>query len=303
MDLGTQVDYTNDAPWKGLGTDIDKKSTAKAMLAKAKLDWKVERQPIFLEGGVPIEGFASLTRDSDNKVFDIVGSRYTPVQNQQAFEFFLDFIAAGDAKMKTIGSFKGGRIVWGLADLGTGFELKGGDKVGGYLLCVCPHEQGKSLIFKTTTVRIWCMNTLAMAIREKGQTEWRMGHRVAFEGVKVNEARTALGIARDQVGEFEVNAKLLQKQKMSADDAASVFKKIFKNEETENSRRIAQLIDIYERAPGAVPGNAWGVLNAVTYYADHVASRSADKRMTNAWLGRTANQKEEALKVLLEMAS
>lgn len=310
MDLGVKTDYTNDAPWKGLGSDIDGKAKVGEMLKKAKLNWKVERRPIHLSSGNSevvgdeIDGFAALTRDSDDKVFDIVGSRYTPVQNEQAFEFFLDFIHAGKAKMQTIGSFKGGRIVWGMADLGTEFVLKGGDKVKGYLLCVCPHEQGKSLIFKTTTVRVWCMNTLAMAIREKGMNEWRMGHRVAFDGVKVTEARTALGIARDQIGEFETNAKKLQKLKMSQADMIDVLKPVFQKDAGEGdelSRRMAQLVDIYERAPGAQPGNAWGVLNAVTYYADHVASRTADKRLTNAWLGRTANQKEAVLATLLEM--
>lgn len=307
MDLGVKTDYTNDAPWATLGSDVDKNATAKAMLKKAKLDWKTERRPLYTnandgKGTFEIDNFAALTRDVDGKVFDIVGSRYIPTQNEQAFEFFLDFIHAGKAKMQTIGSFKGGALVWGMADLGTEFVLKGGDKVKGYLLCVCPHLQGKSLVFKTTTVRVWCMNTLAQAIAEKGMTEWRMGHRTAFEGVKVEQARTTLGIAREQVGEFETIARKLQKLKLSQSDFEDVMKPIFGGDkEATDNKRMKQLIDIYENAPGAQPGNGWGALNAVTYYADHVASRTPDKRLTNAWLGRTGLQKEKVMATLIEM--
>jgi phage/plasmid-like protein (TIGR03299 family) len=295
MDMGVQI------PWDGLGTDINKSAGVKAALKKAKLDWTVERRALQLnDGGGDIKDFSALVRDSDDKVFDIVGSRYTPVQNEQAFTFFMEFVEAGGAKMETIGSFGGGKIVWGMANLNAGFELKGGDKVGGYLLCVCPHEQGKSLVFKTTTVRVWCMNTLAMALRQKNQTEWRMTHRTAFEGVKVAEAKVALGIARDQIGEFEKNAKLLQKLKVSKEEFIELIAPVYGNDKENDNKRMQQLIDAYENAPGAQPGNGWGAINAVTYYADHMASRTPDKRMTNAWLGRTSIQKELILERLLE---
>jgi hypothetical protein len=66
--------------------------------------------------------------------------------------------------------------------------------------------------------------------------------------------------------------------------------------------RLQALMAAYVNAPGAQEGNGWGLLNAVTYYADHMASRTADKRLSNAWLGRTAGQKEKVLDKLLQMA-
>lgn len=295
--------YTNEVPWHGLGFHkAGGWKTVKSLIKDAKIDWTVDRRSIHTADGVEIEGFASLTRSSDQKILDIVGSRYQPVQNEQAFEFFKEFVEAGKATLETAGSLKGGKVVWGLAKLGTGFKLRGDDQVNGYLLCICPHEQGKSLVFKTTAVRVVCQNTLSMALREKG-TEWRMGHRTAFDGVKIDQAKTALGIAREQIGEFEKNARILQKINLSLDDAIKILEPIYGSEtKGADSPRMKQLIDIYERAPGAQPGNAWGVLNAVTYYADHVASRTSDKRLTNAWIGRTALQKETVLEKLLELA-
>lgn len=296
------IAYTNEVPWHGLGFHkAGGWKNVKSLIKDAKIDWQIERKPIFTADGTEIKGFASLTRDSDGKIMDIVGARYIPTQNEDAFSFFHEFVEAGNAHLETAGSLKGGRVVWGLAKLDKGFELKGNDKVNGYLLCVCPHEQGKSLLFKTTAVRVVCQNTLSMALG-KGGTEWRMGHRTAFDGVKVEEAKKALGVARDQIDEFESNVRKLQKLKFTEDKVIDFLGPIFGSEvKGSDNKRMKQLIDIYENAPGAQPGNAYGVLNAVTYYTDHVASRTADKRLTNAWLGRTSKQKELVLARLLEL--
>src|SRR4051812_2141958 len=118
------VAYTNEVPWYGFGFKVDGNQTVKQMLKAAKLDWRVERTPLFIEGRKePVEGFAALVRDKDNAVFDIVGAQYKPVQNEQAFDFFNEFVKAGKASMETAGSLRGGRIVWGLAALKQSFTL------------------------------------------------------------------------------------------------------------------------------------------------------------------------------------
>lgn len=302
--------YTAEVPWHGLGFKVNGKQSVKQMLKAAKLDWNVEKRNMFLhnDGGTVTEvpDFFALMRDKDNKFLDVVGKQYTPVQNEQAFEFFNDFVKAGKATMETAGSLKGGKIVWGLAKMGHNFTLPGNDKVEGYLLCVCPHEQGKSNIFKVTTIRVVCNNTLSLALRSAG-AEHRRAHRGEFNASSIETAKQALGIAHDQLSEFEKTAKQLQRKKVSKETTIKTLLPIFSaGDKYEDfikrpTPRLTHILNALEKAPGAQPGTAWGVLNAVTYYADHIASRSADKRLTNAWLGRTANQKEQVLKALLEL--
>lgn len=300
--------YTNTLPWGGLGKHKEGGwKNVGALIKDAQLDWKVERSPIYekLDDSHELKevpGFAALRRSSDGKVFDIVGSRYVPTQNEEAFAFFKEFVEAGDATLDTAGALKGGRVVWGLARLGKGFELKGGDHVDPYLLCICPHEQGKSLMFKTLAFRPWCSNTITAGLRG-ALTGWRMGHRTAFGDIKIADAKKTLGLARENLDDFEKNARLLQKLKMTKQEVIDLLAPIYGSEKKgDENKRMQTLIDIYENAPGAQPGNGWGALNAVTYYADHIASRTADKRLTNAWLGRTAMQKELVLAQLLEKA-
>ena len=300
--------YTNEVPWHGLGTRIDKAPTVDKMIKLAGLDWTVERAPMFVDGK-EVPGFAALQRSSDKKILDVVGAHYKPVQNVDAFKFFVEFVEAGGATMETAGSLRGGKLVWGLADLKVSFKMKNGnDRVKGYLLVVSPHEQGKSFIIRFTTVRVVCNNTLTLALSYAGQ-EWRINHRTTFDEVRIDQAKDALGIARDQLGEFERNAKLLQKLNMKAAEIIKVLapvyqpthevKDLLKDNDLLNAKMRA-VMGALEHAPGAEPDNAWGVLNAVTYYSDHIASRTTDKRLTNAWLGKTAKQKEVVLASLLE---
>ncbi len=321
--------YTNQVPWHGLGFRITNPKSIKTILKDAKLDWTVDRRPLAFGDVLPdgsasftlpvdkqrVPDFAALVRDRDNKVLDIVGSRYQPVQNDQVFEFLREFVEAGKGTLETAGSLRGGKLVWALIKLNASFKLKGDDVINGYLLVVSPHQQGKSLIIKFTTIRVVCNNTLVLALRD-GKTEFRMTHRSLFDNEMMAKAKDVLGIAREQLGVFEENARKLQSIKIDPIRAIKILApiyqpnvevadllKAYKEEGLDGvSPRMRELLTINEKAPGARPENGWGLLNAATYYSDHVASRTPDKRLTNAWLGRTAQQKEKVLVSLLENA-
>lgn len=310
--------YTNQVPWHGLGYRVDEAPSVNKMLKIAKLDWHVAKQPLFTTADTPkaekldVEDYYALVRDKDNSVLDVVGRQYRPVQNKDSFEFFKEFVEAGKAKMETAGSLRGGRYVWGLANLNHSFKLANNDEVKGYILVASPHEQGKSLIIKFTTVRVVCNNTLTLALRTGG-TEFRMAHRVEFDAKMRDKAKEVLGIAHNQMEEFEKNAQRLKKRKMSRQDAINalsityqpdaILKQLMEDFDKNANPTMKRLMDIMENAPGADPTTAWGVLNAVTYHVDHIASRTTDKRMTNAWFGKGESRKQLTLNTLLRMTA
>ena len=297
--------YTNEVPWHGLGFSLKTAPTVKEMLKAAKIDWKVERVPMFTEDGTEVPEFAALRRSNDGKVLDVVGSRYQPVQNSEAFEFFQEFVKAGNATMETAGSLRGGKFVWGLANLKTEFKLPGNDRVKGYVLCFNPHQQGKRMLYKTTSVRVVCNNTLDIALKGAGNV-WRMSHARTFNEAAIKEAKETLGLAREHFHDFEKTAQKLKKKTLTREKMIEILALTFQPDATLKellndglNRKMEMLLQINEKAPGADPGTAWGALNAVTYYADHVASRTPDKRLSNAWLGKTATQKQRVLNDLL----
>ena len=303
--------YAGQVPWHGLGVQVDHDLSVQEMLVQAGLDWEVELIPVKIEGKI-VPGFFGMTRSTDRKVFDICGNRYNPTQNHQAFEIFHDFVEAGEATMETAGSLKGGRYVWGLANLDASFTLPGKDKVDGYLLCGCPHEQGKSLIFKRTQIRVVCHNTLTAALRDKSGT-FRFVHRSKFGKGQIAKAREVLGLARDDIRQFERDAKALVELEIKLSKMISIVAPIMLPKATPDkimdmikspdayTPRMKDIMKSYTQAPGATPGNAWGVLNAVTHYTDHIASRTQDTRLTSAWFGKSARQKTAVYEKLIEL--
>lgn len=308
--------YTNEEPWHGLGTYVADAPSVEEMIRIAGLDWTVEKRKLITAHNlVPLKRWFALTRTSDGSVFDVVGSRYTPIQNTEAFKFFKEFVEAGDATMETAGSLRGGRFVWGLANLNQSFTLNGNDEVKGYILVGAPHEQGKSLIIRLTNIRVVCNNTLSLALREVGP-EFRMAHRQTFDETMIQTAKETLGLAREQLAEFEENARILKATPMTTQQVIEVCAQIMcpeldeekvaqaiENLEEKGTPRLKKIIDCYEKAPGADPGNAWGALNGITYYSDHIASKSQDNRLTSAWFGDTAKKKERALEALLQLSA
>lgn len=301
--------FANATPWHGLGNRVDPTVSIEEMTRAAGLDWEVQPYRLFAE----IDGHrvnvdrAAFVRSSDRKVLTIASESWKPFQNRDAMEFFRDFTETGNITLETAGSLRGGRIVWGLAALHHSYEVTEGDKVAGYLLLISPHEVGKSNSVRVTSVRVVCANTMAMALAA-GSAHYSQTHASEF---KADRAKEVVAAAIDQFMGNEKTSKKLAALKMSREDTIRVLAPHFQPDtEIEDllkkdalNRRFEQVLESVNTAPGALPNNAWGVLNGVTHWADHVAGRNADTRLTRAWLGRTGRIKQRVMTDLLRRAS
>ena len=300
--------FAHETPWHGLGVRVDGSASVDQMIAAAGLDWTVSKRKMFAEGAGEVPDQFALTRDSDGKVLSVVGNRWKPVQNKDAFEFFRSFVEKGGATMETAGSLSGGKRVWGLANLNAGFELKGGDVVKGYLLLMSPHIGGQSIVGKVTSVRVVCANTMAVAMRDQSKFEKRFSHVREFD---VASAQEAMGLAREAIVEFGDMAKKLRSLKMSREEAVRILAQVYQpgeealvvEQEDAANPSMKSVLTAYTSAPGALPGTAWGVLNAVTFHADHKAGKSADARLTSAWMGTEASRKDKVYAELVKLAA
>lgn len=303
------IAWTNEVPWHGLGTKVADNLTTTQMLKAAKLDWTVSKQPLVTEAGVKVPGFFGLMRDSDDSVLDVTGPDYTPVQNVDAFKFFDTFLKAGNAKLDTAGSLNDGKMVWGLASLGKSFTLAGKDRVDSYLLAVIPHQQGKTLKYMSTNIRVVCNNTLTMALKAGSSNVFKHIHRKDFTEATVEEARKVITNTHEQFAEFHAHAETLSKKKFTSAASVEYLAGVFEPNDKladvmrKPSRPLQLAIAALEHAPGAniasAKGTAWGALNAVTYTVDHLMGRKVDRRLARAWLGKTAELKRQALELAI----
>jgi phage/plasmid-like protein (TIGR03299 family) len=305
--------YAGEVPWHGLGKRVLPDLTPEQMMEEAGVNWTVRKVPAFanVDGrNVPVDR-AALVRDSDGKVLSVVGTDWNPVQNSEAFEFFNDFVAAGDMEMHTAGSLRDGQIVWALAKVKDSFSLAGGrDQVDSYLLFTNPQMYGKSIDVRFTPIRVVCNNTLTLSLNTKSDNMVKVSHRTEFNADQVKET---LGIAHDKMSKYKEMGAFLSSKRYTGDTIVEYFKNVFPlvtNADEGKARKdiskgASTALDILESQPGAdfAPGSWWNAYNAVTYYTDHLAGRTADSRLTSAWYGPNRNLKLAALEKAVEFAN
>ena len=304
-----QMAYAGDLPWHGLGVKVPADLTPIQMLDAAGLNWSVEKVPAYAKiAGKQVKvGQSALVRSSDNSILDVVSDDWNPVQNEEAFEFFNEFVAAGDMEMHTAGSLKNGTIVWGLAKVKESFELFKGDKIDSYLLFSNFHRYGFSTDVRFTPIRVVCNNTLTLSLNSSVERMAKISHRKVFQPSNVKEM---LGIATHKLAKYKEMASFLGSKKAKEEDIIEYFCRIFpvsgsnENKRKEVSKNALTAFEILDSQPGAefAPGTWWQPFNAVTYLTDHLAGRSADTRLASAWYGSNKTLKTKALELAIEMA-
>lgn len=312
VDGVAQMAYAGDVPWHGLGKRVPADLTSDQMLEAAGLDWEVKKIKAYAfdednDNEVYDIGRSALIRTSDGKMLDVVSEDWNPVQNRVAFDFFNEYVSAGDMEMHTAGSLKGGQIVWGLAKIKQSFELFKGDQIDAYLLFSNFHKYGFSTDVRFTPIRVVCNNTLTLSLNSKVERMVKISHRKQFDPGNVKEM---LGIATDKLTKYKEMAAFLGSKKAKGEDIVEYFKRVFPmsggNEEKKNevSKNAQTALDILHTQPGHeyAEGTWWQPFNAVTFMIDHLVGRSADTRLTSSWYGSNKNVKTKALELAVEMA-
>jgi phage/plasmid-like protein (TIGR03299 family) len=304
-----QMAYAGSVPWHGLGVKVPADLTPEQMLEAAGLNWTVEKIPAYAEvAGKQVKiGQSALVRSFDDKILDVVSDDWNPVQNENAFEFFNEFVATGDMEMHTAGSLRGGQIVWGLAKVKESFELFKGDQIDSYLLFSNFHKYGFSTDVRFTPIRVVCNNTLTLSLNSSVERMAKISHRKAFNPENVKDM---LGVATDKLSRYKDMAQFLGSKKAKNEDIVEYFKRVFpvtgSNEKKQKdiSKSAQTALEILHVQPGAeyAAGTWWQPFNAVTYLTDHLAGRSADTRLTSAWYGYNKGLKTKALELAIEMA-
>jgi len=306
VDGKAQMAYVGALPWHGLGTKVEGDITPDQFQKVAGLDWTVEKQDMITANGVKVPNKQALVRTSDNTVLDTVGSGWNPVQNSEAFDFFQEYVLAGNMEMHTAGSLKNGQLVWALAKTNESFELFKGDVTENYFLFTNPHQFGKAINIRMTPIRVVCNNTLTLSLSAKSDSMITVNHRKEFD---VEEVKEQMGIAREKMEQYKSMAEFLGSKRYSPDNVVNYFNEVFgspaKSDDKIFTSRNAKIAhENLQEQPGAefAEGSWWQAFNSVTHMTDHLQGRSTDGRLTSAWYGRNRKVKLKALDKALEYA-
>lgn len=307
------------SPWSGIGRDLDHGISVEEVLNQAGLNWEVDKSPAMFvvdtyDKPIMVRHTDSCTlyRKDNNFPLDHVSDDWEPVQNRQAFEFIDQFVKAGDMTMDTAGQFQDGRIVWCLARLNQGaFEVFPGDEIKPYMLFTNFHKYGRATDIRLTPTRVSCLNSLMMALSNKGDLSFNLTHKYKFDP---EVAMRALGVAKAKIEEYQSLTKLLASKRYTAESLISYFKDVFPSAITAKTKKGSGVeslsvpaktaFDMINVQPGANFGEGtwWQAFNATTFVADHVLGKSQDTRLTSSWYGVNRQRKVNSANLAREYA-
>ena len=150
-------------------------ATVAEALEEAGTNWEVELVPIFTEvstGGdfVAVEGSQAVRRADNGRALGIVGGKYRPLQNVDAFGILQPLMDQGLATWATAGALRHGRDVWGsvaLAVDGLAAEVYAELGLRAYASVHNNHGGNAVGCAMTHATRVVCANTLRYAMGER----------------------------------------------------------------------------------------------------------------------------------------
>lgn len=314
--------YRGETPWHGLGVSMEPNADLAMWRKEAGLDWTAKKADIGFGAEVQdvnrtcllrtvYEDRKVLYRDDTGAGLGIVGNGFQIVQPAEVSEFFHDLCDHQGFEMETMGSLKGGAVIWALAKTGDAFRLKGQDEVKGYVLLSTSFDGSRRTEAKWTSVRVVCNNTLQFS--DSDAPSIAVTHRSKFDAAVAKE-RLGLSTAWTQ---FRDNAEQMAETAVTPEQTVEFFANVYhglKLKETTLTdaqdksleKTVKRLTEQYLNAPGAklksADGTVWGLVNAVTHDIDFERrSHTQDTRLTSAWYGDGAKVKDRAWSAAKEL--
>ena len=309
----TSMFYSGAVPWHQLGRRLDKPATATEAMEAANLDYTVVKKPLKAiihnkhYADVP-NAFATVRTDT-NVVLGVVGSRYEPVQNRDAFSFFDPLVDRSEAIYHTAGVLGKGEKIWLLAKLPDYIRVgKKGDPIEKFVLLYNSHDGSSVVRCKLTPIRVVCNNTLTAALSGAEQ-EVRIRHTPSATE-KLQEAHKLLGLTNQLYTQLDYIFNRMALRKVSPQQLVEYCKTLVPdNPEAENNTRTEnirnQILYLHDDIPEAKmhKGTLFGLVNATSEYCDHNGDqKDPSKQLRSIWFGGSGEQlKQRAFKLAESM--
>lgn len=310
--------------WHQLGTVLETAPQTSAEAIKAaKLDWPVELQQIYAksstgESVLVDDAWATMRIDREHGSIPlgVVGARYTPLQNEEAFTFFDPIVADKIAAYETAGSLRDGKKVWILAKMNSELMVGQDDKIEKYILLSNSHDGSNALTVKISPTRVVCANTLSAAIRHNvGISDTINIRHTKSINDKLQQAQKTLETVNKS---YEILGKIWSKMteiKMAPVEVSEYVNSVFETatkKETASKQLQSVRAEVHQLISSGTGqhlesafGTLWGAYQGITEHVTHSISTrknsSLDTHMDNLWFGRLRDKIDLAFDVALNV--
>ncbi len=323
--------YTGAEPWHGLGQQLEPGADIETWKTAAGFNWQIERSPVMYtwtdengERQAQVWDKRHVLYRSDNgNALSVMSNQYQLVQPSQVFDFFADICEEYSFELETAGMLQDGATYWALAN--TKFASKiNGDSYKNYLMMATSCNGTMATTGSFSTIRTVCKNTLDYSLSMAKGDQVKCYHSKQFSPAQFKKALglvdwestiESFAAEMDQLSEVTVDletaesffANLLrtpEQQALAVAKAAAISEATGEDKEVRKIRGLENLLESYNDAPGAVPGSAYGLIQGVTHWVDHV--RGGDdqaKNLNSAWFGQGASMKSLAMERARELVA
>ena len=302
--------YVNEVPWHGLGKKLTAAPTIGEAIVAAGLDWEVGLKDLQTVDGTAVPARATY-RKTDNRILGVVGPRYVPLQNKDAFNWFQPFVDSKEVALHTAGSLHEGEKVWVLAEIQSGHsEIVKGDEIAKFVLLSNSHNGTSSIRVGFTPIRVVCANTLAMAHSDDGSKLIRINH-TKSAGESLEKVREVMNLVNQQFEATAVQYRALATKQFNQKDVLRYVNIMLNCEfdvEADISTRTKNIrTNILNRIEGknqklpGVSGTWWAAYNGYTEHLNYESGNNANTRLDKLWFN-PENNSRKALKVALQLS-
>lgn len=309
-------------PMGAVGVTVDGAMTAKEAIDKAGLNWTVSKRPVLFQSGY--EGQVGrilkempdkfvIARDDNDKGLGVLTDRYEILQNKTAFDFTDALAQEKLGTYEMAFSLKGGRRIVIMFKLPDTVMVLGKDPITGYVMFTTTHDGSGSVMGAYTPKRMFCLNQLN-GIMEGAS--FKIRHTQTMHS-KVDMARNALGIAKQNTQDMLDKAEAMARTKLTQSMIDEVMKGInLDKQDDESTKRLntrEHILTLQENGYGhgipEIRNSLWTMYNAVTQHVDHKWSNvhtskgfeGAQKSVESSMFGAGARLKTTALDVVLSL--
>ena len=298
--------------WHGLGQIVKEAMTSKQAIELAGLGYEVIKVPMNAEvagvGQFPVPDKFATVRTDNNEVLGVVGTKYTIVQNKDAFLFFDSIVGQGQAIFETAGVLGRGERIFVSAKMPNYIRIAGTDDLTEvYVILTSSHDGSGSVIAAVTPIRIVCANTLRLGL-QNAVNKVAIRHTANVEN-NLMQAHKVLDITNKYTLQLNEMFNQLSLKRVSDQQVKELVGELFKGSKEEESTRAKNIqesvLTSYYTGIGQekILGTAWGVLNGITHFTSHAKDyKNQDAKMESLVMDGTASKiNDEAFKMLVAL--
>lgn len=309
--------FSGQTPWHGLGKQQNEMMTSEQALREAGLNYEVGLLPvkITIEGKdyVVPDRFATYRKDI-NLPFCTVGSKYTVIQNTEAFKFIDSVLGRKEAVIETAGALFNGEKVFITCKLPNNIRMKGtNDIIENFLVLVNDFTGSDPLYALFTPVRVVCHNTVNAAMRDFSN-KYTIRHTVSSK-LKLDFGQEILGVYNTYSQQIEtifnkmidtkydirdfLNTLYLTSEQIKLVESNNGILDDIDEISTQKKNLISDIEIFYHSGIGqdmkTCKGTVYGAFQAVTGYIDNIKTyKSIEDKMNSVIFGTGEKYRQNA---------